>query len=170
MEGFLPPEPPGPEPELGRPPQAVPPPPQLSPPPEPPQPAWQQPAAYGPVPPSPYPIPAEPSNGPAVAGFVLSVVSGGLLLLSLGTSSIVSVVCAALGIYYARQGKRRVERGETRRSGDLAQAGAVVGWVALGLSILATLAWVLVVVLAIASDGVNGDSGGQLSLGLRWTG
>ncbi|MGH2824070.1 MAG: hypothetical protein ACRDLY_13810, partial [Thermoleophilaceae bacterium] len=88
MEGssqFLPPRPAGPEPELGaRPAPAPPPPPAYG--------DWQQPKP-------------QPDNGPAVAGFVLSLVSGGLLVISIGLSSIVSVACAILGLVYSRRGK-----------------------------------------------------------------
>ena len=52
----------------------------------------------------PAPAPREPDNGAAVAGFILSLVGGGLLLLSAGLSSLVSVVCASLGIFYSREG------------------------------------------------------------------
>jgi hypothetical protein len=192
-EGFLPPEPPGPEPELGRegaaqPPPHQPPGPPLQSPPAPPSgyapppPGWQPPPGQGwqaPPPPQPpgqgwqpppppgwpqqpwgYPAAREPDNGPAVAGFVLSMVSVGLLVLSLGLSSIVSVVCAGLGIYFSRQGKRRVDGGETRKHRDLAQAGLVSGWIGLGLSILATLSWIAVIVVGIATDSFDENSNG----------
>jgi hypothetical protein len=207
-EGFLPPEPPGPEPELDRPaqpgtaPGAAPPPPQGGPPnagfpgvqqpppqqpPTPQQPppsgyappppgwqpqpgqAWQPPPGQGWQPPPPpgwpqqpwgYAAAREPDNGPAVAGFVLSMVSVGLLVLSLGLSSIVSIVCAGLGIYFARQGKKRVDMGLTRKHRDLAQAGLVSGWIGMGLSILATLSWIAVIVVGITTDAFDDNSSG----------
>ena len=70
----------------------------------PPPPGWQ------PQPPPPQqpwayqPRPATPDNGVAVAGFTLSVVAATLLLFSAGVSSIVSVVCAGLGIFYSLKG------------------------------------------------------------------
>src|SRR5918996_1238846 len=118
---FLPPQPAWPEPELGsrpapaappappppayggwQPPQppgwqAPPPGPQQAPPPGQQQaapPGWQQPPPPG----WGYPAQAQPDNGPAVAGFVLSVVSGGLLLISFGVSSIISLACAIFGL------------------------------------------------------------------------
>jgi len=174
-EGFLPPEPAGPEPDLGRTPSPAPPPP-AQPPPPPGQPApppgqatpypyaqppgWQPPPPPGWGAPQPYPYaprPAEPDNGPAVAGFVLSIVAAGLLLFSVGMSSIVSIACAAFGIYYSRKGKQKVQAGETGKHRGLAQAGLVTGIVGLVLSILATLFWVLILVLALSDEEFQQD-------------
>lgn len=88
-----------------------------------------------------------PDNGVAVTGFVLSLVAAGLLLISFGLSSIVSIVCAGLGTFYSRKGKQRVERGETPKHAGLAQAGFITGIVTLVLALLATVAWVLIIVL-----------------------
>jgi hypothetical protein len=195
--GFLPPEPPGPEPELGdrrtrhdRPapagPPAAPPPPapgseQAGPPYEappcpheapprpheaPPRPheapsryGWQQPAPPGwQAPPWGYPPGArEPDNGPAVAGFVLSLVAGGLLIFSLGLSSIVSLGCAVAGLIYSRKGRQKVDAGETTKNRSLAQAGYVISIVSLVLSALAAAFWVLVFVLAIVDEDFQRD-------------
>jgi hypothetical protein len=199
-QGFLPPEPAGPEPELGdRPAQAPapPPPPQQQPPqqptqtygyppppgygapppPPPPPPGYgyppPPPGAYPPAPPPPgqgyppppppgyaypppppwaYPQQAVPDNGPAVAGFVFSLVSGGLLIISGGFSTIISIACAIVGIIYSRKGKKKVDAGETPKHRGLAQAGFIIGWVSLVLSVLATVAWTLVLAFAIADD------------------
>jgi hypothetical protein len=137
---FLPPKPAGPEPELGKR-RAV------EPPASPPAPAWEPPAqSAGYAPPR-----VEPDNGPAVAGFVLSLVAGSLLILSAGLSSLISVGCSIFGIVYSLKGKRKVEAGETTRNRGLAQAGFVVGIVSLVLSVIATLIWIIVVV-ALATD------------------
>lgn len=214
--GFLPPEPPGPEPELGdRPPQspppqgppagaqppgaqpqgpqapgapppgAAPPPGYGYPPPAPGQPPPGQPApGYGYPPPPPgqaYPPPPGygyapgapappgyaypppwgyaqqrvPDNGPAVAGFVFSLVAGGLLIISGGISSIISIACAIVGIVYSRKGKRKVDAGETPKHRGLAQAGFIIGWISLGLSLLATIAWTLILIFAITDENFD---------------
>jgi hypothetical protein len=136
---FLPPQPAGPEPELGSRPA----------PPPPPQPApaygWQQ-------PPQP-----QPDNGPAVAGFVLSIVSMSLLVLSAGLSSLISLGCAIFGIVYSRKGKRKVESGETTKNAGLAQAGFIVGIVSACLSALATAIWVAVVIAAVNDEQFRND-------------
>ena len=167
---FLPPEPPGPEPEIGPAPAKEPP----SPPPVPEQtygdPPYSPPQTYGypPPPPGPpgqpppahrapaypqqqpwgQPHQAVPDNGQAVAGFVLSIVGLGLLVISFGLSTIVSLGLAIGGIVCSGNGKRRVDAGETPKHRGLAQAGFVIGWVGVGLSILAIVAWVLVFALS----------------------
>jgi hypothetical protein len=133
---FLPPQPAGPEPELGARPAPEPPP---APAPAP-APTWSQ-----------APQQAQPDNGPAVAGFVLSVVSGGLLVITLGLSTIVSLACAILGMVYSRKGKRKVESGETTKNAGLANAGWIISIVSLVLSVLATLLYILLVI-ALATD------------------
>jgi hypothetical protein len=187
-QGFLPPEPAGPEPELGDRPQPQPqPPPQPAqtygyPPPQAPaygyQPHPPPPPGYGYPPPPPpgqayppppgypytpqpqwgYPQPAVPDNGPAVAGFVLSLVSGSLLIISGGFSTIISIACAIVGIVYSRKGKKKVDAGETPKHRGLAQAGVIIGWVSLVLSVLATIAWSLVLAFAIADDDFDLDT------------
>jgi hypothetical protein len=207
--GFLPPEPAGPEPELGgRPPQApppagpgaqppagpgapppgapgvpppgygypppppgpAPPPGQAAPgygyPPPPPGQAYPPPPGYGygyppgtaPPPGYAYPPPwgyaqqRVPDNGPAVAGFVFSLVSGGLLIISGGFSSVISIACAIVGIIYSRKGKQKVDAGETPKQRGLAQAGFIIGWISLGLAVLATIAWSLILAFAITDE------------------
>jgi hypothetical protein len=184
-QGFLPPEPAGPEPELGDRPQPQPqpppaqtygyPPPQAPvygyqppppppgygyPPPPPPGQAYPpQPGyAYPPQPQWGYPQQAVPDNGPAVAGFVFSLVSGSLLIISGGFSTIISIACAIVGIVYSRKGKKKVDAGETPKHRGLAQAGVIIGWVSLALSILATIAWSLVLAFAIADDDFDWDT------------
>ena len=164
-QGFLPPEPPGPEPELGG--ATLPPPP--PPPPQqytwqpPPQQWWPQPQPWGYAPP--------PPNNPAVAGFVCSIVGAALLVMTFGFSSIVSIALAAVGTYLSRKGKRKVDRGETPRHRGLAQAGFVTGIVTLVLSLLATLVFILFIVVYATDeqfrDDFNDDPNGTPSA-LMW--
>jgi hypothetical protein len=110
----------------------------------PPQWAWQ-----GPV----------PDNGQAVVGFVFSLVGVGLLVISFGLSSVVSLGCAITGIVCSRNGKRKVERGESPKHKGLAQAGFIIGWVGVALSILATAGWILAFVLGIDTSSDSGSPG-----------
>jgi hypothetical protein len=147
---FLPPQAPGPEPELG--PR--------------PGPAWQPPAqASVHVPPAHVPGRIEPDNSPAVTGFVLSLVASGLLVISAGLSSLISIACAIFGIVYSRRGKLRVASGETTRNASLAQAGFVIGIVSLVLSVIATLLWILIAVLVAVDDGFRDDFQDELDDG-----
>jgi hypothetical protein len=169
---FLPPLPPGPEPELGgRPAGAKPQPTGSSQPPPAGAPGWQQPgvpgwdgptqdrqAPAGWPPPATYPPGAAvPDNGPAVAGFVLSLVAGGLLVVSFGLSSIVSIACGAFGIVYSRKGRMKVDAGETPKHRGLAQAGFITGIVVVVLSVLATAFWLLILVLYLTDDQFHDD-------------
>ena len=124
-----------------------------------PPPGWQQPQAgwqqqgqqWG------YPQPQVPDNGSAVAGFTLSVAAGALLLISIGFSSLVSVLCAGLGIFYSRRGRSRVDRGETPKHRGLAHAGFIVGIVSLVLAVLATAFWTFFLILYATDDEFRRD-------------
>jgi hypothetical protein len=179
---FLPPEPPGPEPELSaRPPQ--PPPPAPTPPPQqtygyPPPPAGY---AYQAPPPPPGTYPAQPyqqpwgyaqqprvpDNGQALAGFVFSLVGIGLLVISFGLSTIVSLGCAITAVICSRNGKRKVDAGETPKHRGLAQAGFIIGWVGVGLSLLATAGWIVAIAAGAFDESSGGDPQGfELSFAL----
>jgi hypothetical protein len=170
--GFLPPQPPGPEPELGG--KPAPPPPEPAPPPPayaPPQPAYgQQPSPPGgwypsatqagwQPPPQPWAYAQQrvPDNNQAVAGFILSLVGGGLLMVSFGLSSIVSVGLSIAGMVLGRQGVRRVDAGETPKSRSLGQAGFWIGLVSLILSVIATGIWVAVLIAALTDEEFQND-------------
>jgi hypothetical protein len=154
VEGFLPPEPPGPEPELGRGPRKAPPPPAEQ---APPGTTQQTPPGTPPPAPAYAPQAVEPDNGPAVTGFVLSTVAGGLLIVTGGISSIVSLACSIFGIVYSRRGTARVREGVTTRNAGLAKAGFVIGIVAVVLSALATLVWVIVLILILSDEEFRRD-------------
>jgi hypothetical protein len=145
---FLPPQPAGPEPELGARP--------APPPPQPPQALSyappQQASAY-----LQQPVKPQADNGPAVAGFVVSIVSASLLVLSAGLSSVVSVAGSIVGIVYSRKGTKKVEQGETTKHEGLAQAGFVVGIVSLCLAALATAFWTAVLVAALSDEEFRDD-------------
>jgi hypothetical protein len=136
---FLPPQPAGPEPELGARPAAPPPPPPQG---------WAYPQQQ---------VQPQADNGPAVAGFVLSIVSVSLLFLSAGLSSVISVGSSIFGIVYSRKGKKKVEKGETAKHAGLAQAGFIVGIVSLCLAVLATLIWTAILIAAISDEEFRDD-------------
>jgi hypothetical protein len=181
---FLPPEPAGPEPEISaRPAQPPPPPPAPPPPPPPPQQTYgypppppgysPPPPGYGYPPPQPQwgwaypPQPRVPDNGQAVAGFVFSLVGVGLLVISFGLSSIVSLGCSITGVVCGRNGKRKVDRGETPKHRGLAQAGFIIGWVGVALAILATAGWIVAIAAgALDESSSNDPEGFEISLAL----
>jgi hypothetical protein len=138
------------------------------PPPPPPGYGYQAPPGYGQPAPWGY-QPAVPDNGQAVAGFVFSLVSLGLLVISAGLSTIVSIGCAIAGIICGRNGKRKVDAGETPKHRGLAQAGYIIGWVSLALSILATIAWIIILIVAI-NDPSSFDDSQTVRAGARFIG
>ncbi len=172
--GYLPPEPPGPEPDVGggqQPPQA-PPPPQQQPPrpysppygytpppgyPPPAAPGWQQP--YPPPPGGYYgwapPPPPQPGNGLAVAGLVTSSVSAFLCLTSAGILSPLTLAGGIVGMVLSRKGKQKVEAGETTKHKDLATAGWWVGIAVLVLSVISIIAWTVLIIVAANSDSTD---------------
>jgi hypothetical protein len=125
-----------------QPPQAPggPPPPQL--PPEYPQ---QPPPGY--APPGWQAPPPQPPNNDAVAGFTCGIIGASLLFFTGGLSTIVSLVLGIVAIPYSRKGKRNVDEGRTPKHKSLASAGFVIGIVTVVLSILATIAWILIFTL-----------------------
>lgn len=135
---------------------------------------------YGPPPPGWYPpVPDQgPGNDVAVAGFVLSVVGVAILFFSSGLGAPLTLILAILGIIFSRKGKQKVQRGESRRHGGLAQAGFIVGIVGVALAILAALAWIAIAVLAAAADDFDDTSNPDgfeavttlLALGRSWSG
>ena len=185
---FLPPEPPGPEPELGgaQPEQQPPPPPAPhpyqqppypqhaygphpgygQPPPPPPQPppyGQPPPPGWGPPPPPGWQQqppgwgyaqrPDEgPDNGPAVTGFILSVSAAGLLFLSGFLLTPISLIMAVIGIFVSRNGRKKVDKGETRKHRGLAQAGFIVGIVTAAITAFFTLIFLAFIIAVIASE------------------
>src|SRR5918999_2254121 len=141
-----PPPPPGPGGGGGGPPAPPPPPQAPEQQPQPAAPAWTQ-----------TPQQAQPDNGPAVAGFVLSVVSTGLVVITFGLSSIVSLACAIVGMVYSRKGKQKVERGETTKHAGLANAGWIISIVGVVLSALATIVYAMIAVLLATDDEFRDD-------------
>ncbi|MDQ3647423.1 MAG: hypothetical protein M3433_02340 [Actinomycetota bacterium] len=109
------------------------------------QPPWQPHAAWATG-------PKEPDNTPAVVGFSLAMVGGGLLFFFAGLSTIISLGLSIAGIIYSRKGRTRVDEGKTTKHRGLAQAGFIVGIVSTVLSLLATAFWILFVVLLATDD------------------
>ena len=108
-----------------------------------------------------------PDNGQAVAGFVFSLVGVGLLVITFGLSSIVSLGCSITGVVCGRNGKRKVDRGESPKHRGLAQAGFIIGWVGVALAALATAGWIVAIAAGALDESSSSDPGGfEISLAL----
>ena len=168
--GWLPPQAPGgqhPEPPPPPPPGPPPPAPPPGPPPPPPpaQPAqhfppqsypYPYPQQPGYPPPVYQPLPPQPPNNDAVAGFTCAVVGAALLFFTAGLSSVISLVLGIVAIPYSRKGKRAIAEGKTRKHKDLATSGYVIGIITIVVSVLATVAWVLIFTL-VDWDEIDGS-------------
>jgi hypothetical protein len=88
----------------------------------------------------------EPGNGHAVTGFVLSLVSLGLLVTSFGFFAPLTLIMSVITIFVSRTGVQKVDRNETRKHRALGQWGFWLGIAGAVLSALAILAWTLVIV------------------------
>jgi len=160
--GFLPPEAVGPEPDLAEPAvvrlkggfappsAATPPRPRTTP-------EWQAAQQQGWA-----PAPTGPDNGSAVLGFCLALSSVGLLVVSAGLSSLVSLALGIVGMLQGSKGKRLVRDGHTQKNKDLAQAGFVIGIVATVLAALATLFWTGIAIAVAVDEGTRRDFQQQL--------
>jgi hypothetical protein len=102
----------------------------------------------------------QPPNNDAVAGFTCAIVGISLLFFSGGLSTVVSLILGVVAIPYSRRGKQNVDEGKTPKHKSLASAGFVIGIVTVVLSLLATVAWILILTLVDwddIEDGSNDD-------------
>jgi len=106
-------------------------------------------------------LPPQPPNNDAVAGFTCGIIGVSLLFFTGGLSTIVSLALGIVAIPYSRKGKRNVEEGRTPKHKSLASAGFVIGIVTVVLSILATIAWILIFTL-VDWDEIDDDPGNDL--------
>jgi hypothetical protein len=159
---WLPPEPPGgpsgvpPSPGSGSPAsgggppgQAPPrsPPPPVGPPPGSPPGAYAQPGA--PLA-APQTLPGDPGNSEAVAALVLGIVAV-VMVVPLGFFLVtlpIAVICGVIAIVLGRTGRRKVDRGETRRNRGQAQAGFAMGIIATVLGLIGIVGFVLLILLS----------------------
>lgn len=93
-------------------------------------------------PPPGYPViaPGPSTNGLSIASMVVSIVAA-IGLCGYGLGGYLGIVGAIMGHVARKQIRERGENGE-----GLAKAGIIVGWIATGLAILATIAIVLFIV------------------------
>jgi hypothetical protein len=90
----------------------------------------------------------EPDNSPGMAGFILSLVSIGVLLIFVGFSAPLTICLSIAAVVVSRNGINKVKRGETRKHKDLATWGFWLGIVGIVLSLLAAAGWIALFVAA----------------------
>lgn len=164
-EAWLPPEPPGSRPDAGAAPAGAP---------LPPSPGSPGPPVYG----APGGVPAgapaaygEPGNAEATAALVLGIVSVTMVVLGFFLITLpIAVICGVIAIVLGRSGKRKVDRGETRRNRGHAQAGFVMGIVGTALGLLGVVGFILLIALSEEfqqgfEQGFEQQTGGVLLVG-----
>ena len=100
----------------------------------------------------PQPTGPQEENNEAVAAMVCAVTGAGFLYLTSGLSTVVSLILGIVAVVYARRAKRNVEEGRTERHRDLATAAQIAAWITVGVSLVATLVWVALLIFAGGSD------------------
>jgi hypothetical protein len=93
-----------------------------------------------------------------VTGFVLSIASIGALVFFVGILAPITLCTSIAGAIVSRNGRRKVDRGETRQNRDLASWGFWLGIVGIVLSALAIAGWVALIASGeLDEDGGTGD-------------
>ena len=90
----------------------------------------------------------EPGNTPAMVGFIMSIASIATTFMSIGFLSPITLLVSIASTIVSRTGQKKVDRGETRKSRDLATWGFWLGIAGIVLALLALTIWIV----AIASN------------------
>ena len=93
--------------------------------------------------------PEQPSytQQPAVGGQTPGTATASLVLGIVGLV-FCPLICSVLAIIFGNQAKQEIEGNPGLGGRGLAQAGVVLGWVGVGLSILGILLWIVIVAAA----------------------
>ena len=90
-----------------------------------------------------------PGNPQAVAALVLGIVSVTMAILGFFLITLpIAVICGVIAIVLGGSGKRKVDRGETKRQRGLAQAGFITGIIGTVLGLLGIVGLVLLFTLS----------------------
>ena len=95
-----------------------------------------------------------PPNNTAVAGFITSIASLGLLVFIIGLSAPITFIASIVGTIVSRNGIKKVDSGETKKNRDLGQWGFWLGIAGIVLSLIAAGVWTAVF---IAADDIDDD-------------
>jgi uncharacterized membrane protein len=115
----------------------------------------------------PYPYyaypPRVPTNNLAVASIITSCCSLGLLLISLGLFAPVCLIASVIGTILGHKGKVAFDEGRAAQQRDLSIAGFWVGMAGWILSLLAIIAWIVVIVVLSNLDWTFDESTGTFN-------
>jgi hypothetical protein len=160
VRGWLPPRAPGGQP----PPRFEPAPPEPAPePPAPEPPGWQPPVAQRaewraePAAATTTVVrPAQPrASGLAITGMVLGIIGIGLLVLSVGTSFLLSLPCSGAGWACGVRARQSADADPASSSRSSAQAAVVIGMVGVGLGVLSAVVWIILLSAGVSIEDLR---------------
>lgn len=120
-------------------------------------PPWdEQPDGQPPPPYQPYAAPGSPYSGyPTVPQ------TNGLAIASLAVSVAGTLVCCGfsgiVGAILGHVSRKQIREQPNQTGAGVALAGIIVGWVSFGLALVGTIAYILLVALAVTADTVDDD-------------
>lgn len=95
-------------------------------------------------------------NSAAVSSIIVSCSSLAFLLFTAGIAAPLTLIASSVSIFLGHKGKTDFDEGKADSNRDVAIAGFWTGITGVVLSVIALIAWVLVIALAIASDPNSG--------------
>lgn len=95
-------------------------------------------------------------NSAGVSSIIVSCSSLAFLLFTAGVAAPLTLIASAVSIFLGHKGKTDFDEGKADSNRDVAIAGFWTGITGVVLSVLALIAWVLIIALAIASDPNSG--------------
>lgn len=111
-----------------------------------------------------YGQPAGPGNDVAIASLTTAGCSIGALIFTAGVSAPLSLIASIVAVVLGVKGKNAVDAGKTRMHRDVARSGFWVGIAGIVLSVIATAAWVAIIVFGINASDTPTDPGDLAAL------
>jgi hypothetical protein len=106
--------------------------------------------------------PKGPSNDSAVASIITACASLGFLIITAGILAPLTLIASGIAIPLGIKGRKNVDEGKTTQNRDIAVAGFWTGIAGVALSVIALIAWIVVLVIVASSDFNWTDSNGMM--------
>ncbi len=103
--------------------------------------------------------PPRKGNGSAVGSLIVTCSSLAFLFFTAGIAAPLTLIASSVGIFLGHKGKADFDSGKADSQRDVAIAGFWTGITGVVLSVLALIAWVVLIVIAIAADDSGSTSG-----------
>ena len=73
---------------------------------------------------------------------------GHALFFTGGLSTVISLILGVIAVVYAGRARRNVAEGRTTKHAEMAGGARIAGWITVGISLIATTVWTLLLVFA----------------------